>query len=251
MIAVLMLVLGAAAVPASSASPACAPPPSEVLYHGCAGRDAARVLLVPDDLPLPAASGAPSVIVTAAYTGRDQRADGAPAPVGIAVIAGRVIGRTLARMDGILMIDADGRPQLMRADAVALSGTTWDLQDPTLRAAFLVAAGEAGVSAVQSHLLIIDGRVDTRPVDDAPVATRRVFYQRGDGFGVWQSAEPMTLDQAARAVAADVAPDMALNLDMGSFNFCLARAEGVERSCGLNAAGWEERLSTLLMLYRR
>ncbi|MEM6973300.1 MAG: hypothetical protein AAF577_10895 [Pseudomonadota bacterium] len=253
MLGSLLMALGLAVAPFLTAAAEATPceAPLDTLYHGCAGRDAARVFLVPDDLPLPTTGVASAIIVTGSYTGRDTRPEGTPAPVGIAVVEGRVIGRTLARMDGILLIGADGAPRLMRSDAVVLDGQNYDLRQPTVRARFLEAASGAGVSALQSHLLVINGAVDTRPVDGAPMATRRVFYQKGDTFGLWESEGALTLDQAAREIARTIVPDMALNLDMGSFNLCLARSGDEQRDCGLNANGWETRLSTLLMLYRR
>lgn len=234
----------------------CTAPAEGLLFHGCRGQAGAEVLIVPDDLPLPApqesGAGAHQVIVTGAYTGRDTRPSGAPAPVGIAVRRGEVIGRNLARMDGILVLDGgEGQPRLFRRDRVDLGGQTYDLTEPATRARFLAAAGQRRASVLQSHLLIIDGRVDTRAVEGAPVAKRRLFYTKADGFGLWQSMGPLTLDAAARAVAAEVAPDMALNLDMGSFDLCFSRREGRERACGFNPSDFASRLSTLLVLERR
>jgi hypothetical protein len=211
-----------------------------------------RVLLVPDDLPLPPPGEGRAVVVTGGYTGRDARAGGTPAPVGLAVRRGAVIGRHLAPMDGILLIDPDGTgaPRLHAKTAVPLGGERYDLTDPAERSRFLAAAAEARVSVLQSHLLIIDGRVDTRPVEDAPRAARRILYTKGDAFGVWESDGAVTLDAAARALEAAAAPEMAFNLDMGGHDFCLDRRDRTETACGLNRADYAEALSTLLLLER-
>ncbi|MGF1550949.1 MAG: hypothetical protein ACFBWO_00415 [Paracoccaceae bacterium] len=233
------------------AASGCAAPGGDVMFHGCAGEAQAQVLLVPDDLPLPAAEGpGRALFVTGAYTGRDTRPSGAPAPVGVAVSRGRVVGRDLARMDGILIVGPDGALGLHRRDAVPFEGGRYDLTVPDERMAFLEAAAEAGASVLQSHLLVIDGRVDTRPVEDAPSARRRVLYTKGEAFGVWESDGAVTLDAAARTLAAEIAPEMAFNLDMGGHDFCLDRENGVERACGVNRADYAESLSTLLLLER-
>ncbi|MEL6267694.1 MAG: hypothetical protein AAFR52_18985 [Pseudomonadota bacterium] len=227
--------------------------PANVLYHGCPATHGAQVVLVPDDLPLPPPGEADEIVVTGSYTGRDAREDGAtsPAPVGIAVVGGRVVGVNRARMDGILVVGPGGGPRLEIATSVPFAGRSFDLTRIEERMAFIKEVSAAGASVLQSHLLIIDGRVDTRPVENAPRAVRRVLYTRGGSFGLWESDGAVTLDDAARAVAAEVAPNMALNLDMGSFNVCLRRRDGASEPCGLNASGWEGRLSTLLVLSRR
>ncbi|MEL6775111.1 MAG: hypothetical protein AAFP23_10120, partial [Pseudomonadota bacterium] len=217
------------------------------------------VILVPDDLPLP--GDAPSaaiteqIIVTGAYTGRDTRPSGDPAPVGLTVRRGMVVGRNLARMDGILVLEPEpdgmAAPRLYRRDAVAIDGRRYDLRDPAIRAQFLEVAARLGASVLQSHLLVIDGRVDTRAVEGAPLAKRRLLFTKGHSFGLWESAGAVTLDDAARAIAAEVAPDMALNLDMGSFDLCLRHIEGREIACGFNPSDFDTRLSTLLVLKRR
>lgn len=247
-------VLALAALPALADGGPCIAPAEDLLFHGCRGDAGASVLLVPDDLPLPPsqAPAAHQVIVTGAYTGRDARPSGAPAPVGIAVRRGAVVGRNLARMDGILVLDGgEGLPRLFQRDRVGLGGETYDLTDPATRTRFLETAAARRASILQSHLLVIDGRVDTRAVDDAPVAKRRLLFTKGEGFGLWESEGAVTLDEAARAIAAEVEPDMALNLDMGSFDLCLARRDGREETCGFNPTDFATRLSTLLVLERR
>ncbi|MEM6486962.1 MAG: hypothetical protein AAF677_01625 [Pseudomonadota bacterium] len=222
-----------------------------VLFHGCRGTATARMLLLPDSLPLPPLAPR-AVLVSGGYTGTDTRDDGAPAPVGLTVLDGTAVGQTLARMDGILILGpGDAAPRLVHRARAALDGRRYDLRDVDERRAFLAAARAGGVSVLQSHLLVVDGRVDTRPVDGAPVATRRVFFTKGAGFGVWESARPLTLDAAARALARDVAPDMALNLDMGSYDVCLRGAAAGPEPCGFNQAGWQQRQTTLLLLQPR
>ncbi|MEO0957946.1 MAG: hypothetical protein AAFY66_05675 [Pseudomonadota bacterium] len=249
--AVACSVIWAATSAAASANGCTAPPGA--LFHACAGEGSASVLVLPGDWP-PTDAAVADLLVTGAYTGKDARADGTPAPVGLLIREGRLIGRNIARMDGILVIDAaSGRPGLYRRDRVALGGEPYDLSPLDQREAFFEAASTAGASVLQSHLLVIDGKVDTKAVDGAPAAQRRILYTMADGaFGIWQSEGALTLDEAARTVAEEVAPTMALNLDMGSFDFCLARRPGYEpEPCGvIGASQMPGRLSNLLRLTR-
>jgi hypothetical protein len=58
----------------------------------------------------------------------------------------------------------------------------------------------------------------------------------------------MTLHAAAEHLAAELAPKMALNLDMGSYDFCRSAVSGAEISCGILRLSDTEKLSNLLML---
>ena len=131
-------------------------------------------------------------------------------------------------------------------------GEIYDLGPYDKRQEFFRQARARGVSLLQSHLLVIHGRVDTQPVEGAPRHRRRIFFTDADGFGIWQSRSALTLDEAARAIAGDLAPAMALNLDMGSFDFCLlTHADGRHEPCGTLRREALDRLSNLLVLSRR
>jgi len=226
----------------------------DVLFHSCWGPSAADILLLPEDMAeVGQGEGAETVTVTGAYTGKDERSPGVPAPVGLLMVDGEVIGRHAARMDGVLLIDpARHRLGLYRVGAVPVGGETYDLIPLDKRQEFFRQAGARNISLLQSHLLVIEGLVDTSPVEGAPASVRRIFFTDGEGFGLWQSHTAMTLDEAARAVAAELAPRMALNLDMGSFDFCLlTHADGREELCGTLSREGLAKLSNLLVLTRR
>ncbi len=227
------------------ASAACPPLSETLLLHSCHGGARAGLLLLPDE-PLP--EDGPALLVTGAYTGTEARASGAPKPVGLFVDGGRVVNPNLARMDGILLIDAAGRLALHHRARVPLGGAAHDLRDPAARARFARAAAAAGLSVMQSHLLIVEGRLDVRPREGAPLAPRRILFTDGQGFGLWQSAEPMTLHAAAAALAAAHAPEMALNLDMGSHDYCWRLLAGRAERCGLVGRTDLARFSNLLLL---
>lgn len=228
---------------------ACPTPTPELLFHSCWGAAQADVHLLPDDPPTLPGEGSPGrwLAVTGAYTGKDARADGAPNPVGLFIDGGRLIQPNLARMDGVLVVGALSRSlALHHRERVRLGGKRFDLSKIEERRAFTDAAADAGISVIQSHLLIVDGRPDVRPTSNAPMFVRRLLFTDRDGYGVWESPRAMTLFEATRALEAAQGPDMALNLDMGSYDYCWMLADGALSSCGFLGRDDTGRLSNLL-----
>jgi len=237
----------------STPAGACPEPNANLLFHSCwAGRAHARLLLLPEELPLPGAGGLPDglrVTVTGAYTGTERRAGGAPNPVGLFVNEGHVVNRNLGRMDGVLIIDpADGEPRLHHREHVRMGEHAYNLTELAQRRAFLGRAADLGLSVMQSHLLVVDGRVDVRPQEGAPVFLRRMLFTDALGFGLYQTRWPVTLHDAAQDIVSALAPDMVLNLDMGSFDFCRRVEAGLEASCGSLRLEDIGKLSNLLVL---
>lgn len=235
---------------------ACPEPSPTMLWHSCWGEASFALHLLPEDLPLaPVAPGAERLTVTGAYTARAPREGGHPEPVGLFLRQGELIGRHLARMDGILIVAPDGRSaRIAHRGAVRLGDAVYDLSGFETRARFLREAVAARVSLIQSHLLVVDGRSDVGEVENAPAYTRRLLVEDTDGIGLWQSRWPVTLAQAARDVIAEIGPRMAMNLDMGSFDFCLReRPEAAPESCGVVAPDATEvaKLSNLVSLTLR
>lgn len=225
-LAVLTGLLGS--VPAS----ACPAPAPELLFHSCWGPARAELLLVPDEVPPPLGEADRRLTVTGVYTGRDTRPGGSPNPVGLFVDGGQVVNPTLARMDGVLLIEpGSGRATLHHRARVAIGGRRHDLTDPAARARFAAEAAAAGLSVAQSHLLIVDGRLDVRARRDAPRFVRRMLFEDAHGFGIWQGSGVLTLFEAAEAIRRALAPRMALNLDMGSYDYCRFEGPGGARDC--------------------
>ena len=227
----------------AAAAAACAAPAAEnLLYFACEPK--AALLLLPEDAATAAGAGA-GLTVTGGYTATDRRAGDKPKPVGLFARAGEIASREYVRFDGVLLIEA-GRLSLHHRRRVGLGGRLWDLEEAAERADFLDRAKIAGASLLQSHLLIIEGEVDTARIADAPVYRRRILFTRRDGaVGVWDSGErAMTLHQAAEAVHRLFAPRMALNLDMGSYDFCLK--DGA--LCGALGRAQTGKLSNMLRL---
>ncbi|HSF96262.1 MAG TPA: hypothetical protein VLA52_14650 [Thermohalobaculum sp.] len=229
---------------------ACPPPSDEVLFHSCWGQARLAVALLPEDLPLPPApQDGRRLAITGAYTATDTRADGLPKPVGLFVHGGQVINPNLGRMDGVLIVDpATGQPELHHRARLKHGGKSYDLTVLAERRAFLAAAAADGVSSLQSHLLIVDGRIDVKPQEAAPVFVRRLLFTDEEGFGIYQTPAAQTLREAAERIARRLGPRMALNLDMGSYDFCQAADGGRDVSCGFLGRDETAKLSNLLVL---
>lgn len=245
-LAALALLLTLVARPAA----ACPEATGSLLFHSCWGAARLDVALAPEDLPLPAPPDEGlRLIVTGAYTATDTRADDRPKPVGLFLRRGEVVNRNLARMDGVLILDpeADG-PDFQHRERVDLDGRAYDLADLEQRRAFIAEAAERGMSILQSHLLVDAGETDVAPLDGAPTSVRRVLFADAHGFGIWQSETPLTLYDATAEIVSALDPEMAMNLDMGSYNFCRRAEAGVETSCGGLASDAAGKLSNLLVL---
>jgi hypothetical protein len=232
---------------------ACPIPSATLLFHSCWGQGRLEVRLLPEDLPLPEPAGAMrSLTVTGSYTARETRSGGHPKPVGMFVHGGLVTNPNLGRMDGILLVDPDdGQPELYHRARLHLGTQQFNLRVLDERRAFLAEATLRGLSVLQSHLLIVDGNLDVRPQENAPLFVRRVFFTDAFGFGIYQTEWPRTLQDAATQLANTLAPRMALNLDMGSYNYCQRVENGVESSCGGLDRDKTEKLSNLLLLTRQ
>lgn len=217
-----------------------------LIFHSCWGTAEFEVLLLPEEEATPPDS-ANSITVTGAYTGKDARAGGAPNPVGLFIDGGEVINPNLARMDGVLVVRGT-EPSIHHRERVAFDGRVWDLNDVDTRQRFAESIQKDGASVIQSHLLLTDGALDVRQQDDAPVAIRRLLFTDAHGFGLYQTALPVTLFAAASSTLDLLSPDMALNLDMGSFDYCIAIEDGQTTNCGVLAPGDVDKLSNLLRL---
>ena len=226
---------------------ACPEASNSVLFHSCWGRAEAASLLLPEEGPVPQ-SPAERLVITGGYTGKDLRAEKRPNPVGMFVHRGTIVNPTLARMDGVILLSPRGEVQIQHRRRVELEASQFDLTEIEARRQFQAKVAASGGTAFQSHLVVIDGELDVRPRDGAPVAVRRFLFTDGDGFGIYQTARPRTLHDATVELDAAVAPDMAVNLDMGSYDYCLATRSGVEVNCGVLARGATAKLSNLLVL---
>jgi len=238
-------------LPQAAAAADCPEQSGRLLFHSCHGPASAELLLLPEETEgLTGGGPGETLVVGGGYTGADRREGGLPNPVGLFVDNGRIVSPNLARMDGILVLGADGQPRIHHAAEVPNRGEIADLTDPDQRLDFAARAAEQGVSVMQSHLLIAEGRVDVREQAGAPTARRRMLFAGPGGWGLYQTAEAVTLFDAAWELQQRFRPEMALNLDMGSFDYCLATRDGVTSNCGVLGAADTAKLSNALRFWR-
>jgi hypothetical protein len=75
-----------------------------------------------------------------------------------------------------------------------------------------------------------------------------MLFIDADGFGIYETAYARTLYDAAGELADALAPRMALNLDMGSYDYCQDDVVGQAVRCGALARDDTGKLSNLLVL---
>ena len=243
--------LAAALALLAGAAAACPAPSETLLFHSCWGAAAAELILLPDEAP-PAPEAARHLLVAGAYTGTGTREEGGAPPVGLFIDSGRVINPNLARMDGILILSATGRPRLAHRDRLRFGGRRHDVRAPAGRRAFARAVTRAGASVMQSHLLVVDGVSDVSAQAGAPSHRRRILFTTQQGWGVWQSRGAETLHAATEQLVAALGPRMALNLDMGGHDYCwIGLADAPPQRCGLRRRDDTQGLSNLLSLTLR
>jgi hypothetical protein len=216
-----------------------------ILFSSCAGETTARLVLTGEngvDVE-PGIPGLHRVTVTGAYTSGERRE-----PEGLFIVAGEALDPVPQGWDGVAVIDERGRLSLHYARRIDMGDERWNLRDGRSRKAFAKAAAQRGWSVLQSHMLVIDGRNDTRPRDGAPRFTRRLLYTLADGtIGLYETP-PMTLHGAASAIMDALSPVMAFNLDMGSYDYCRRDAGQRSEDCGTLAPSQTAKLSNVLIL---
>ena len=218
-----------------------------VLFAGCAEEIVAELVLVAEGGIRTEAMPRPGqrVVVTGAYTSGERRE-----PEGLFIIDGDALDPYPQGWDGVALIDGQGRLSLHHAERIDVGNERFDLRRKASRRAFARTAKMQGWSAFQSHMLVIDGKVDTRPREGAPRFARRLLYVLEDGsIGLYETL-PMTLNDAAIAVSKALSPVMAMNLDMGSYDYCRIERDVIQ-NCGALIPSQTGKLSNLLVLSHR
>ncbi len=243
--------------PPAAAEPDPPPPPvsadKAILSEGVLllepepGSARVRLLFLPDDaaaVERPSLPDRRRLTVTGAYSSGDRFG-----PEGFVLRRGEPVRPIPQGWDGVLVVTPEGGASVHDVSAVALGGDAFNLRDPDQRRTFLDEAEDLGLSAIQSHLLIKDGALDLRPVDNAPLFRRRLLFETVDGrLGVFDtSPAPLTLYDAAVALRQAVpGVRMALNLDMGAYDFCVWRSPGERRLCGFLSAPDRQALTNMI-----
>ena len=227
------------------------PLPAGVLFQEAApGEAKTSILFLPEDMAaLPAPTSSPTrLVATGAYTSGDRFA-----PEGFVIRSGDATHPWPQGWDGLLLTWPDGRAMVSDVSNTELEGTSYNLRERDSREAFLAAAEELKLSAIQSHLLIRQGGLDLRPTDNAPVFRRRMLFQMEDGrIGVYDtSPRRVTLYEAAAELLDSIEPYMALNLDMGTYDFCEQAWSDRFKRCGLLERDELSKLTNLILLEKR
>lgn len=180
-----------------------------------------------DDLP---AGEWERLLVTGAYSSGDRFA-----PEGFVIRHGDPTHPWPQGWDGLLVTAPDGTAAIHDVTRIDMGDAWFNLRDKTERRAFVDRAGRDGLTAIQSHLLINEGVLDVHPRDGAPRFRRRLLFQLDDGrLGLWDThPRAATLHEAAVELFDALAPRMALNLDMGAYDFCEKATSNAAESCGI------------------
>ena len=226
---------------------ACPAPQPGVIFASCAALSQVRLALIEAEasaMSVETPDSALALEVTGAYTSGER-----VEPEGFFMVDGVTFDPYVQGWDGLAVIDAAGALTLHHVERVVLADTVYNLRQRGQRTAFVAAAEAAGASALQSHLIVVDGLVDVRPSADAPRYRRRIIATLPEGDYLLYDTGPrrLTLFEAAEEVAARFGASMAFNLDMGSYDYCRMRDAHGARSCGALDPGDTAKLSNLLI----
>lgn len=219
--------LAAAIVTLSAASAAACPTDDRIVFVSCQTPVKAQLKRLGRD---PVSEGPRnSLTITGTYSSADRFGI-----EGIAIVAGKLVSGRFKGWDGLAVISPDGGLSLHHVERVALGGQRFNLRDRDARRGFEALARKDKLSAIQSHLLIADGAVDVQDRAGQPQFRRRILFETRDGnIGVFDTGgRALTLFAAARELEAAVGPRMALNLDMGAYDYCAWNRGGPDY-CGL------------------
>lgn len=196
-----------------------------MLLHSCADATTLRLRVLPDDT---GRGNRHLLSVAGTYSSGDRFGI-----EGLVIQSGTIVSHRYQNWDGVLVIDKNSVPDLFHAKNVVIGSMAYDLKNKPSRDAFVIKALDMGLTVIQSHLLISNGTLDLSDVEDAPEFKRRLLVTFDDGsFGVWETTSVETLYTAAKQVLDALKPKMALNLDMGAYDYCQSGPKDAEQDCG-------------------
>ena len=194
------------------------------LFHSC--EISARMTL--QFHPLPTEKNDDEILsVTGAYSSADRFG-----VEGLALSGDQIISKRFQGWDGVLLVSADGEPNIFHAESVRLNERDFNLKRQPDRRVFIEQARADGVSLIQSHLLISTGSLDLKPVDNARRFIRRMVFIDQGGWGIYETKTALTLYEAAVEIQEALNPRMAMNLDMGAYNYCQQKTPTGFQACG-------------------
>ncbi len=171
------------------------------------------------------------LVITGTYSSPEGKVEG------LVINKGTVVRSGVYPWDGLLTVNPSGKISLANVSEVDVAGNRLNLRaNKSDRKAFFKHAGAAKLSAIQSHLLVTEGQVDVKQRDDAKEFRRRIIIEDFQGrISVFDSTpQRITLYEAARISKEMYGARFAINLDMGTYDFCFRKLPGKEgSSCGL------------------
>lgn len=147
-------------------------------------------------------------------------------PVGLAIVEGRVVNPVPRGWSGLILVRPDGRIVLKDMGRVEVGHVPRDLRQSLADLqVFLATAERERLTVLQSHLLIGDGELKITSRAPNKPFRRRIIFEDGEGHvAIFDSGErELSLYDAAAEVRRRYAPRLAINLDMGSYDFCRRR----------------------------
>ena len=226
----------------------CPPPQPSLLFASCAGTTHAELVVLGagEGVSAPSDTGR-ELVVTGTYTSGEKHE-----PEGFVLDRGEAFDPYIQGWDGLLLLSEQGLLALAHVERALLDDKTYNMRDRDERRAFVEEATKQKYSAIQSHLLIVDGAVDVREQPDAPRFRRRVLFSYSNGnYGLYDSSpRALSLFEAAQEVAKLFGPEMALNLDMGSYDYCSQSVDGLEIPCGSLDRSQTGKLSNVLIFHQ-
>ncbi|MGH6816778.1 MAG: hypothetical protein ACREC6_13855 [Hyphomicrobiaceae bacterium] len=219
--------------PAADANRTCTPycDDPNILFHSKGHSYRAAI-----DFPIgrntqdPYAPPAADLLITGTYTTPDKM------PTGLAVDGNRIISSMLQPWDGLIVVRNDGRIFLKDIERFEFDWEPLDLRRSLEHYQKLLrTAAERGWTMVQSHLLIRQEAVIVKNAPGLPKFQRRMILQdRNGAIAIYDSRDrQLTLFEASEEVVRKYAPQLAINLDMGVYDFCRRRGTGgLIEKCG-------------------
>lgn len=152
-------------------------------------------------------------------------------PAGLTISAGRVLNGALQSWDGLIIKDAQNRLHIVDLSDLRYNFRRYDLRgDLDDYKAFLQIAAKEKWSVVQTHLLLSSGQLLVSSEGSSLKARRRALFEMEDGtLAVYDSFdESLTLFELASILRDRYQATDAVNLDMGTYNYCVFYESGQE-----------------------
>jgi hypothetical protein len=157
------------------------------------------------------------IVMAGGYTAPDSLPDG------LTIVNGTVVNPTLQKFDGLIIIHPNHQIELTNVDNIRLNETVLHLKsNPTDLTTLLNIATKNKISILQSHLLLDKGMILIGEKASTRVFRRRVIFQTSDHqLYVYDSLDKKeTLLETATRLKQQFGANTAINLDMGTYNYC-------------------------------